>query len=314
MTHGTLPTSNAKAAQKIIEKILGNNLELLTELLGEALSPSLDSGGIEPDAYVANLYRDWQEAVRDFGLPADDQTFLRYAYLRHFRLFEIRIDNFGNPVWSEKRIPPSLTAEENLSLIDEVRTDMEDVYSGRARLNPSGSFAYHHAPNEGTEPREAGDRVPVRAPARPSDVFGMPEIPATLTPATEPPIRFDFNRPQEASVPRQNPLPSDVFGVPDTVPGKAAPNSDRESVPREPSSRPTRPMRPDDPFGTPGTPIFREDAEPIIPVPSATGPTPTPPTYSLSIRPGETKTQVIELPGLTLALTITMPSMLPRPV
>ena len=36
--------------------------------------------------------------------------------------------------------------------------------------------------------------------------------------------------------------------------------------------------------------------------------------YSLSIRPGETKTQVIELPGLTLALTITMPSMLPRAV
>ena len=73
-------------------------------------------------------------------------------------------------------------------------------------------------------------------------------------------------------------------------------------------------MRPDDPFGTPGTPIFREDAEPIIPVPSATGPTPTPRTDSLSVRPGETKTQVIELPGLTLALTITMPSMLPRPV
>jgi hypothetical protein len=39
-----------------------------------------------------------------------------------------------------------------------------------------------------------------------------------------------------------------------------------------------------------------------------------PHTYSLSIRPGETKTQVIELPGLTLALTITMPSMLPRAV
>lgn len=94
MTQGTLPTSNAKAAQKIIEEVVGNNLELLTELLGEALSPSLDSGGIEPDAYVANLYRDWEEAVRDFGLLADDQTFLRYLYLRHRRLFEIRIDNF----------------------------------------------------------------------------------------------------------------------------------------------------------------------------------------------------------------------------
>ncbi|MDF2766165.1 MAG: hypothetical protein K0S81_3159, partial [Rhodospirillales bacterium] len=71
------------------------------------------------------------------------------------------------------------------------------------------------------------------------------------------------------------------------------------------------PMRPDDPFGTPGTPIFREDAEPIIPVPSATGPS-SPHTYSMSIRPGETKTQVIELPGLTLELVITMPGLYPR--
>jgi hypothetical protein len=313
VTQGTLPTSNAKAAQKIIEEILGNNLELLTELIGDAFSQSLDTGGIEPDAYVANLYRDWEEAVRDFGLPADDQTFLRYSYLRHFRLFEIQIDNFGNPVWSEKRIPPSLTTEENLSLIDEVRTDLEDLYSRKARLNPSGSFAYHDAPNDGTEPRESYDRTPVRAPARPGDVFGVPEVPATLVPATEPPTRIFLEpaRPQEARVPRRKPLPSDVFGVPDTVPGKAAPNADRESVPREPSSRPTRPMRPDDPFGTPGTPIFREDAEPIIPVPSATGPS-SPHTYSMSIRPGETKTQVIELPGLTLELVITMPGLYPR--
>jgi hypothetical protein len=70
-------------------------------------------------------------------------------------------------------------------------------------------------------------------------------------------------------------------------------------------------MRPDDPFGTPGTPIFREDGEPIIPVPSATGPS-SPHTYSMSIRPGETKTQVIELPGLTLELVITMPGLYPR--
>jgi hypothetical protein len=33
----------------------------------------------------------------------------------------------------------------------------------------------------------------------------------------------------------------------------------------------------------------------------------------MSIRPGETKTQVIELPGLTLEVVISMPSMLPRP-
>ena len=314
MTQGSLPTSNAKAAQKIIEEILGNNLELLTELIGETFSQSLDTGGIEPDAYIANLYQDWEEAVRDFGLPADDQTFLRYAYLRHFRLFEIRIDNFGNPVWSEKRIPPRLTTEENLSLIDEVRTDMEDLYSRKARPNPSGSFAYHDAPNESTEPRESNDRIPVRAPARPSDVFGMPDVPAIAVPATEPPTRIflEPDQPQEASVPRRKPLPSDVFGVPDAELGKMPPDVDSEAETPEPSSRPTRPMRPDDPFGTPGTPIFREDAEPIVPVPSAAGPSSTRHTYSLSIRPGETKTQVIELPGLTLALTITMPSLLPR--
>jgi hypothetical protein len=46
---------------------------------------------------------------------------------------------------------------------------------------------------------------------------------------------------------------------------------------------------------------------------SAAAPSPTPHTYSMSIRPGETKTQVIELPGLTLELVISMPSLLPRP-
>jgi hypothetical protein len=37
-------------------------------------------------------------------------------------------------------------------------------------------------------------------------------------------------------------------------------------------------------------------------------------TYSLSIRPGETKTQVIELAGLTLKLVISMPGLYRRAV
>ena len=163
------------------------------DLIGKAFSPSLDTGGIEPDAYVGNLQMDWDEAVLGFGLPADD-TFLRYRYLRHFRLFEIRIDNFGNLVWSEKRIPPRLTPEENLSLIDEVRTDMEDLYSGKARLSPSGSFDYHDAPNDATEPVESKDHIQERAPARPSDVFGVPEEPAPRVPENKPPTRFFLSR------------------------------------------------------------------------------------------------------------------------
>ena len=66
----------------------------------------------------------------------------------------------------------------------------------------------------------------------------------------------------------------------------------------------------------PETGIHRVVPDPDALYRSAVAPdrTGAPHTYSLSIRPGETKTQVIELPGLTLALTITMPSMLPRPV
>jgi len=299
MTQGTLPTQSAKTAQRVFEEVLGNNLEIFDDLIGKAFSPSLDTGGIEPDAYVGNLQMDWDEAVLGFGIPADDDTFLRYRYLRHFRLFEIRIDNFGNLVWSEKRVPPRLTPEENLSLIDEVRTDMEDLYSGKARLSPSGSFEYHDAPNDATEQVGSMDHVQERAPARPSDVFGVPEEPAPRVPENKPPTRFflEPDVPLEAptSLPRRKALPSDVFGVPDEDVEKSVPPLENDGAPREPSWRPTRPMRPDDPFGTPGTPIFRE--EPVIPAPSAAASSPTPHTYSMSIRPGETKTQVIELPA-----------------
>ena len=192
---------------------------------------------------------------------------------------------------------------------------MEDLYSGKARLSPSGSFDYHDAPNDATEQVGSMDHVQERAPARPSDVFGVPEEPAPRVPENKPPTRFflEPDVPLEAptSLPRRKALPSDVFGVPDEDVEKSVPPLENDGAPREPSWRPTRPMRPDDPFGTPGTPIFRE--EPVIPAPSAAASSPTPHTYSMSIRPGETKTQVIELPGLTLELVISMPSLLPRP-
>ena len=71
-------------------------------------------------------------------------------------------------------------------------------------------------------------------------------------------------------------------------------------------------MRPDDPFGTPGTPIFRKMPSRSYGCRAPLRQLPTTHTYSLSIRPGETKTQVIELPGLTLELVISMPGLYPR--
>lgn len=72
-------------------------------------------------------------------------------------------------------------------------------------------------------------------------------------------------------------------------------------------------MRPDDNYGTPGTRIYRSEPEPSSVFRSASAAPSGGRTYSMSIRPGERKTQVIERPGLTLELVISMPSMLPRP-
>ena len=88
--------------------------------------------------------------------------------------------------------------------------------------------------------------------------------------------------------------PSDAFGTPDT------PDFDI----------PSRPMRPDDNSGTPGTRINLSSTEPERVTVFRNASAPQAPssghTYSMSISPGETKTQRIELPGLTLELAITM--------
>lgn len=316
---GRYPLGSAARLKEIFKEVFPNLLEFGDEVIGGAFAEKqLDTGGIEPDAYFGTLFADWDEAVRAMDLRPDDATFLRYMYLRHRQLFEKRKNVFGETVTSEKRIPPRLTPEENLQTVERARRDMELVERGSTTLMPDGRLDWEiETPVKSRRPRpsevfatpDAPD-TDLSRPKLPSDVFGMPEEPTAAAPVISPALEPDASK-RSPSVPRRKPLPSDVFGVPDTVPGKAAPNADRESVPREPSSRPTRPMRPDDPFGTPGTPIFREDGEPIIPVPSATGPS-SPHTYSMSIRPGETKTQVIELPGLTLELVITMPGLYPR--
>ncbi len=88
--------------------------------------------------------------------------------------------------------------------------------------------------------------------------------------------------------------PDDVFGTPDT------PDFDS----------PSRPMRPDDSFGTPETRINLSSTEPERVSVFRTASAPQAPssdhTYSMSIRPGETNTQRIELPGLTLDLVISI--------
>lgn len=75
---------------------------------------------------------------------------------------------------------------------------------------------------------------------------------------------------------------------------------------------PSRPMRPDDSFGTPETHINLSSTESERVSVFRTASVPQTPSsghnYSMSIRPGETKTQRIELPGLTLDLAISMPA------
>ena len=126
----------------------------------------------------ATLYADWKEAHETMGLPADDDTYRHYIYVRHLALFGLRKDNFGNFVTAEKRIPPRLTPDENLALIEEVKRDMTLVDTGQATLAASGSLTYRVLPNDGAGSTMPGARqeytVPLRRRSRPSDVFGTP--------------------------------------------------------------------------------------------------------------------------------------------
>jgi hypothetical protein len=224
---------------------IGN--DRVADLLSE---DGFDIGGIEPEAYQAGLDADHKEAVEDMGLSPDDDTYIRYRWLRYHVIFGHRENIKGETVVAENRATARLSANENLTIVRQVTRDIALVRQGSVVMRlPSGKLDYEEYPELG----------PSRQ-TRPGDSFGAPGV--------------------------------QTYAIP------------------------SRPMRPDDNFGTPGTRIYRDDLDPAEVFRSAVAPrrAPTPHTYSLSIRPGETKTQVIELPGLTLALTITMPSMLPRPV
>jgi len=101
------------------------------------------------------------------------------------------------------------------------------------------------------------------------------------------------------------------------IPRASGPILGPEAEPAEPLSSsdgnltPSRPMRPEDSFGTPETRINLSSTEPERVSVFRTASAPQTPSsghnYSMSIRPGETKTQRLELPGLTLDLVISMP-------
>jgi hypothetical protein len=103
-----------------------------------APAEELDTGGIDPDAYTAELFADYEEAIGTMGLPPDDATYLRYQFNRYRRLFEIRRNNFKKLVVSEKRIPLRLTSAENIDTVIETLRDMELVKTGKLVLRPNG--------------------------------------------------------------------------------------------------------------------------------------------------------------------------------
>jgi hypothetical protein len=177
-------------------------LSIGDDLIGGQFAESeLDTGGIELDAYFSTLYANWKEAHETMGLPADDDTYRHYIYVRHLALFGLRKDNFGNFVTAEKRLPPRLTPDENLALIEEVKRDMALVEKGLATLAASGSLTYRVLPNDGagsTVPRAGREHSdPLRRRSRPSDVFGTPDAP-------------------DLELPNRMMRPDDSFGTPGT--------------------------------------------------------------------------------------------------
>lgn len=168
--------------------------------------------------------------------------------------------------------------------------DMELVRRGEASLTPTGAFEYHNLPND--YPKSPSDRVEGLSPQKSSGVSdSYPELPRQPEPQDE----LIGSSDDEDIDPRSRPKrPSDVFGVPETS--------------RTEQGR--RRMRPDDHFGAPETRINLSSIERERVSVFRTASAPRTPssghTYSMSIRPGETKTQRIELPGLTLDLVISM--------
>ena len=82
---------SSKASAKIGEA-LSNTLEIGSDAAIKQFAPAeeLDTGGIDPDAYTAELFADYEEAIGTMGVPPDDATYRHDGYNRYWKLFEIR--------------------------------------------------------------------------------------------------------------------------------------------------------------------------------------------------------------------------------
>jgi hypothetical protein len=259
-----------KALAKIAEA-LHNTLEIGSDAAIKQFAPAeeLDTGGIEPDAYIAELYADYEEAIGTMGLPPDDETYRRYGYNRYWKLFEIRRDDFGEFVVSEKRDPPRLTPAENIDTVAQTLRDMELLKTAKVVLRPNGKLVPFTAPNAEVggppnaspfgEPRSAG--IVRDAGALGTYRGAAPILDPTAVPFGPPPY-------------------SELYSPGPMLPSDSLPRGSRTSEDR---SRPAQPR----------------DA-------SASTPSFTTSYVMMRMRPGETRTQKIEVPGVTLNLTVSV--------
>jgi hypothetical protein len=260
---------SSKASAKIGEA-LSNTLEIGSDAAIKQFAPAeeLDTGGIEPEAYSAELLADYEEAIGTMGLPPDDATYRRYGYNRYWKLFEIRKDNFGELVVSEKRIPPRLTPAENIDTVAETLRDMELLKTGKVVLRPNGKLVPFTAPN--------------------AEVGGPPDASPFGEPRSEGIVRDEggLGSYREAG-PILDPTAA-PFGPP--------PYSELYSP---------GPMLPSDslPYGSRTSENFTRPALPDV---SASKPSFTTSYAMLRMRPGEKRTQKIELPRVTLNLTVSV--------
>ena len=242
-----------------IEELIYNPLEIGSDAAIKQFAPAeeLDTGGIEREAYTAELFADYEEAIDTMGLPPDDATYLRYEFNRYKRLFEIRRNNFGELVISEKRIPPRLTPAENIETVADTLRDMELVKTGKFVLRPNGKLVPFTAGPLG-EPRSADI---VRDEVSLGSYRGAGPI---LDPAAAP-----FGPPPYSELYSPGPmLPSDSL-----------------------------------PYGSRTSENFTRPALPDV---SASTPSFTASYVMLRMRPGEKRTQKIELPRVTLNLTVSV--------
>jgi hypothetical protein len=258
MTQEGSPKAVSKALAKI-EQLIYNPLEIGSDAAIKQFAPAeeLDTGGIDPDAYTAEPFADYEEAIGTMGLPPDDATYLRYQFNRYRRLFEIRRNNFKKLVISEKRIPLRLTSAENIDTVIETLRDMELVKTGKLVLRPNGKLVPFTKDPLG-EPRSA-DIV------REDEALGNyqgagPILDPTAAPFGPPPY-------------------SELYSPGPMLPSDSLPHSSRTS---------------------------ENFTRPALPDVSASKPSFTTSYAMMRMRPGEKRTQKIELPGVTLNLTVSV--------